>query len=399
MRILVWTAHFLPHIGGVEGFSARLWPRLVTAGHQVQLITCNTNGATDQECIEGVNVLRLKCINLLRSRYPVPILRNAKRLWRKDQFDVIVTNTRFFLTSFAGARIALRSGCPYVHMEHGSGWRVSENPGVNLVTRLVDVTIGRWLLRNATIVCAVSRDAARYCRSLVDRDVRILPNAIDTELFSRPAQRLPICDDVPADHVVLLFAGRLIKAKGFLEFLELAERLQNEKLLFLVAGVGPLSSLVVERAQSNPKVKYLGGIPAERMPQVYQAADIVCHPSYCLEGLPTVILEAGAAGCAVVAARTSGVEEIIPSAQFGTVIAPRDVGQLAQAVITLLNNPTLRASLANNLKSRVREVFDIRVIAARMEEILREAIHANKRQSFQTASWSKGMRKNASVCT
>jgi len=380
MNIVVWTAHFLPHIGGVEKFNAGLWPRFVTRGHRVQIVTCNTDGAANQEWIEGVNVVRQKCVNFLQGRYPVPIARTRPLFSRNEPFDVMVTNTRFFLSSMAGARMAISSRCPYVHVEHGSGWRVSENPGVNLVTRFVDVTMGRWLLRNAAIVCAVSNDSARYCRSLVHRDVRILHNAIDTELFSRPARVRTICLDIPADHVVVLFAGRLIKPKGLLEFLQAAERLRNENVLFLIAGTGPLSSIALESAKKNAKVKYIGGVPADQMPQLYQAAHVLCHPSYYLEGLPSVIMEAGAAGCAVVAASTSGVEEIIASPEFGILIRPKDVGELAHAIATLVKNPSLRASLSQNLKTRVRQLFDVRVVAAQMEEILSEAIAAAKRK-------------------
>ena len=374
MKVIVWTAHFLPHVGGVENFSARLWPKIVEAGHSVKLITCNTDRASFREDFQGVSVVRLSSFNLLSGRYPIPLLWKHRSCFERCDFDVAVTNTRFFLTSFLGARIAKRCRRPLIHVEHGSGWRVTGSFVVNTIVRAVDKTIGRWILGNANVVCAVSSDAASYIRRLVPREVVLLPNGIDTKLFESHDMSLRHEFGISPHETVIVFAGRLVKEKGILEYLQVASQICRNDTHFFVAGSGPLMKHVQEAAQRNPKLHYLGAVPPGEMPRLYSAADIVCHPSYYLEGLPTVVLEAGAAGCCVIAARTTGISDLIPSDEYGLIVDPRNVVQLQTGLTTLIENPNRRQAIADRLRKRIREEFDITLVAKRMEALLTSAL-------------------------
>ena len=71
----------------------------------------------------------------------------------------------------------------------------------------------------------------------------------------------------------------------------------------------------------------------EDMAAVYAAAHIVCLPSY-REGLPTVLLEAGACGCALVTTDVPGCREVVRDGETGLVVPSRDPMALAQAFRT-----------------------------------------------------------------
>jgi len=370
VKILVWTAHFLPHVGGVENFSARLWPLIAAKGHSVYLFTCNTERAQAEEMYNGVYVYRLDSLSLLAKRFPIPYPRSYGRILRDIDFDVAVTNTRFFPSSLIGALQAKERARPYVHIEYGSGWYVTPNPFVNAVVKLWDVSFGRYILRNASAVAAVSTSAAEYCCSLGARGVHIVPNAIDTSRFdgADPSMRreLGLANDVR----VVLFAGRLIREKGIELFLRLAREMSNAKAFFLVVGEGPLTPMVKRAASACKNLAYLGKVNIADMPKVYASADIVCHPSWYLEGLPTVLLEGGAAGCALVAARTTGVPDIIPSSDYGFVVKPRDYESLKAAVGSLILDAEKCKRLGQAIRQRVREEFDIQRVAFRVESLL-----------------------------
>jgi len=158
------------------------------------------------------------------------------------------------------------------------------------------------------------------------------------------------------------------------EYLQVANLLRRNNTHFIIAGTGPLTDLVKDAAQKNDKLHYLGPVPHHEMPRLYSAADIVCHPSYYLEGLPTVILEAGAAGCCVIAARTTGISDLIPSDEYGLIVDPRNVVQLQTALTTLIDNPNRRQAVADRLRKRIREEFDITLVAKRMEALLTSAL-------------------------
>lgn len=374
MRILVWTAHFAPHLGGVENFTRSLFSRLAKKGHHVTLLTCNTNQACQTECLDGIQVYRYTSLNLLGSRYPIPLTLSRFSKALRESYDVCVTNTRFFPTTWLGCRFALRKGIPYLHIEHGSGWEVSESWVVNQIVRIVDHSIGAYVLSRASAVGAVSTDVQKYCRSLGRAHSLLIPNAIDTGKFSwdREAAR----DDLGITHkpLAILFAGRLVENKGILCFLQAAARLTAEGLIFIVAGDGKLRSTVEIASRKCPSILYLGPLAHDVMPKAYAAADIVCHPSFCREGLPTVLLEAGASGRPLIAADAPGVRDIIPDERYGVIIPPRDPDALAGAIRKLVANNDLRIRLAAAVQDRVRKFFDLEVVATNVERLLQSLV-------------------------
>jgi glycosyltransferase involved in cell wall biosynthesis len=94
----------------------------------------------------------------------------------------------------------------------------------------------------------------------------------------------------------------------------------------------------------------------EDMVGVYAAAHVVCLPSY-REGLPTVLLEAAACGCALVATDVPGCREVVRDGDTGLLVPPRDPMALAAALRTLILDPALRARLSAAARKRVAEEF------------------------------------------
>jgi glycosyltransferase involved in cell wall biosynthesis len=82
----------------------------------------------------------------------------------------------------------------------------------------------------------------------------------------------------------------------------------------------------------------------EEIPKYMVAADVFVLPSIS-EGLPVVILEAMACGVPVIASRTSGIPDVIMDKYNGLLVQPRDAQDLANAIIAVLTNKTLRNSL------------------------------------------------------
>jgi len=141
-------------------------------------------------------------------------------------------------------------------------------------------------------------------------------------------------------------------------------------ILFLVLSIVTLPPMVKRAASACKNLAYLGKVNIADMPKVYASADIVCHPSWYLEGLPTVLLEGGAAGCALVAARTTGVDDIIPSSDYGLVVKPQDYEWLKGAVGSLILDVEKRKRLGQAIRQRVREEFDIQRVALLVESLL-----------------------------
>jgi glycosyltransferase involved in cell wall biosynthesis len=124
------------------------------------------------------------------------------------------------------------------------------------------------------------------------------------------------------------------------------------------------------RTAGRQDVHLLGFVPPREVRSLLGECDLFAHPSSYPEGLPTSILEAGAAGAAVVATPMGGTAEIITSAQLGTLVPPRDVAALAHAVAALLDDAPRRAALGAALRERVRAVFEWERVADAAEREL-----------------------------
>jgi glycosyltransferase involved in cell wall biosynthesis len=354
MRIVFFTAFGPPHKGGVERYSVAFARRLDAAGHDVTIVTCNTEDAAGTEQLGGVVIRRLPCRVFASGQFPVPRTGAALRLLRRlraDPPDVVATYTRFYATSllgFAASRLAHR---PLYHLERGS--MTYRGPGrvVNAASAVVDRTWGRLILGRAERVFAASEEVRRFVRDLGSREAQILGPRVDTAVF-RPdpaarddwRRRLGIRDD----QLAVVYCGRLVATKGVWDLDAAFRELDDERAVVVYAGDGPERA----RLRTGPRVLCTGELDDAGVAGVLNAADVFVNPSH-NEGLPNTVLEAGAVGVAVVATDAGGTREIVRGPDEGVVVAPGDVTALRDAIAGLLADPSRRASVAGALRRHV----------------------------------------------
>lgn len=118
----------------------------------------------------------------------------------------------------------------------------------------------------------------------------------------------------------VLFAGRLLKSKGFDKFLDLAEVFASSDLVFQVAGsLSELSSelkIRFEYLQKKGLISYLGY--RRDIEEVFFSSDLFVFPSSYNEGLPRALMEALASGCVVFSSRFNSHEHFIEASDFNT---------------------------------------------------------------------------------
>ena len=150
-----------------------------------------------------------------------------------------------------------------------------------------------------------------------------------------------------------LYAGRLTEEKGVEVVLAAARLLPGRRLR--ICGDGPLLPVLRDAAAELPWVELLGHLPPARMQAELQQARVVVVPSRWYENFPYAVLEAQAAGRAVVASAIGGIPEQITDGQDGRLVPPNDPAALANAVAALLDNPEQAAALGRAGAARVRQ--------------------------------------------
>lgn len=296
MRIAFIVNNYPPRVGGVELHVRNLATHLRDQGHIITVITLSDQPVS--ACEEGIEVIRLPEHLRIAETLGFPpfgAVRRVARILRERAVEVVSVHTRFFPMTWVGLRSAKRVGAVVIHTEHGSDHVVSNSAAIALVSRLVDHTVGRYVLLHATSVVGVSENVVAFVQRLSGRaNADVFYNAIN------PAPDW--LDRTRRDHVV--FVGRLVPGKGADVFIEMLALLEADGRSFTaeVLGDGPgLSELAaqVSRAGLDGRVVLRGRVePAEVSDAL--AGAILVNPSTLAEGFQTTLLEALEVGGSVV---------------------------------------------------------------------------------------------------
>jgi len=197
----------------------------------------------------------------------------------------------------------------------------------------------RETLNTAEGVFCVSDALTEKASTLTDhRKVETIPIGADPERFPTDQRdRLRRELDIPTDATVVLFVGRFIRRKGIPELTEALGQLDTDDtvLAFLGHDTEMLDELESAVAESDFSTRYIyTGVTSLAVRRWFALADLLLLPSRA-EGRPTVVYEAMASETAVLSTRVGGVPEQVVDGKTGTLIPPRDIDVLRDALESL----------------------------------------------------------------
>jgi glycosyltransferase involved in cell wall biosynthesis len=309
--------------------------------------------------IKNLGILRRKYVSLtgLLNRLTKNI--NAylflSQLHKNYRFELVYSNT---LAVVVGAYWAKRN-----QLSHS--WHIHEilhgpSPLVRFLGFLLD--------HSTPCPIAVSHAVAAHWQPYLKRSkIQVIHNGISYEPFLKAMPRLKSELDLSESSVLVGMIGRINPGKGQLFFLQLAEILiksHPEAHFVLVGdpfpGYEPILEevkRVIREKRLEKRVSYLGF--REDIPMVMASLDIFVLPSILPDSLPTVVLEAMAAGKPVIATRSGGASEMVLEGKTGFLIPIHDVGSGTQVLEKLISNPNLRREIGNLGRKRVLEDFSV----------------------------------------
>ena len=211
MRLALVINTYPPRLGGLENHVAALAQGLRDLGHEVWVLTLSD--APDLRDDDGVRVLTGRGYLPIAEVISFPRVgttRRIARFLREKRIDIVGTHTRFFPMSLVGLRAAHMVGIPVIHTEHGSGFVANPSPIIFAGSRAVDLTMGRYVLRHADRLLAISAQSAAFVKRLGGVDAEVFHNAIPAPEPSPSAPERP-------GHLV--FVGRVVAGKGWDAFL------------------------------------------------------------------------------------------------------------------------------------------------------------------------------------
>jgi len=259
--------------------------------------------------------------------------------------------------------LARASGCKTIFHLHGGTFRqyALERSGV-LMRRWI-----RHTLERSSLVIALSDSWAAFLRNFAPKArVAVVPNAVplpDEAAGAAGGAAIP---------GRILFLGRLEPAKGTAELLDAVALLAPRfpQLRLVMGGNGDLDGFqrgAAERGIAD-RIALPGWLDAAARDAELARASVFCLPSHA-EGLPMAVLEAMAAGKAVVASSVGGIPELVQDGVNGLLVPAHDAAALAAALARLLDDDSLRRQLGVQARATVEARYSTRAVCGRLAAI------------------------------
>lgn len=320
----------------------------------------------------GIPIVEIKDA---RSAHRIWLLRRLAKAWRAD----VIFSANFFMNGYAAATAkltaaaavgSLRNSPNKAHVGHlPLYWRLLCTYGVDELVCNSQVT--------ANDLCGQYRMLSR---------VRVIPNGVNVPDEAaintwRASSKAVLSWREP--ELIVGFVGFLGPQKNvqllIRAFGELAGQFTTGRLV--IVGDGParteLETLVAALALQK-RVQFLGRYPLAE--QLMPAFDTLCLPSD-YEGMPNVLLEAGAVGLPVVASRVAGIPEVVLDGETGILFPAGDLNALIECLRKILSDSRTRCIMGNAARKRMQDEYSVELLVARYSslfESLSEKAHNSR---------------------
>lgn len=338
-HVLFVVGVYAPMIGGVESHVAHLAKALRAAGHQVTVATITGEpGDRDEDGIRIVRLPRRFDVGGIVAFPPVGTVRRIARLAKEHGVTAVSTHTRLFPMSFVGSRVARKAGIIHIHTEHGSDHVRGVSRLVGLASRIVDATMGRFILRQADHVLGVSEAVVAFVRQLAGVDADVFYNAIDSGDWKHTSRA-----GAPGPRRAV-FVGRMVPGKGWEDFVSafgaLGDAARGSVEGHLLGGGPDLEACrrLVGAAGLDDVVTVHGAVSPAAV-RATLADGVLVNPTRLAEGFQTTLLEALSVGAEIVSYPVPGLEALIADGAPVAVVPRGDVGGLAAAILTAVREP------------------------------------------------------------
>ena len=359
MKIGLVTPYVYPLPGGVNDHVGHLYEALRARGHDVRILSAS-HGL--QRSSEG-DVIRIGKGFSVPSNGSMGTITVSPRY--RSQIQAVLDREQFDLLHFHEPFVPLLAV-----------FTLRESRSVNIATfhayagYAPGYQLGGKMLgpvaRNLHGRIAVSAAARHFADRYLPGDYKVIPNGVDLRRFAHAVPMARWQDGRPN----ILFVGRLEPRKGLLPLLKAYRILRKGGFdcRLLVVGSGPQEREARRYVMTRrlPDVEFLGRVSDGDKVQLFKTADVYASPATGRELFGIVLLEAMAAGTAIVCSDIHGYKGVVKRGEQALLVPPGEPKPLAEAIQRLLADAGLRERMGASGLERVVE-FGWEQIGARVE--------------------------------
>jgi phosphatidylinositol alpha-mannosyltransferase len=331
-------------------------------------------GETKRHDIERIHSLSKNVkvrYNGNRLSIPLPVSkRKLKELLAREKFDVLHVQMPY--SPMLAQRII--NSAPELAVIVGTFHVLPYSKSTRVGNKALSLSLRRSLKKFDKIF-AVTSAAKKFAEKTYRINCDILPNVVDVARFKN-AGPLPKYSD---DTRTVMFLGRLVPRKGAMALIRAAEVLSNRENLpefrVVMCGKGPLEAELKQYASDHNLgglVEFTGFVPEAIKPNMMASADVMVYPSSGGESFGIVLLEAFAAGAAVLAGDNPGYRSVLePKPEL--LFDPKNIHELADRIEHFLTDDAARNQISTWEKNYVKQ-FDVAVVGEQLIKTYRQLL-------------------------
>lgn len=355
---------------GAESVVVRSLADLRDAGVEPVLVTLNTR--RDGPLAEEVRAAGIRRIDVDARRMVDPgAIRRLVAAFRRERFAVAHANDQDSI--ILGGLLRRLTGTPLVVSRHVLV-EPAEDARERVRARLV-LEVARRAADHVIVVADAVATALSAQTGIPAERITAVHNGVELAAYAPDAgERAAVRAELgwaPDTRAVLMVAW-FRPDKGHELLADVVPRVASRipGVRFALAGTGPRLAETRRRlAPYGDTVQFLGH--RADVPALLRAADVLLLPSWS-EALPTVVIEAGAAGRPVVASDVGGTREIVEDAVTGHLVPPGRADDVADRLVDVLADPSAAQKMGRLAHERIAAHFTVRAQARATVDVYRE---------------------------
>ena len=322
--------------------------------------------------------IKTHVINTLKP-FDFRVFGQVKKLMKQEDIQLLHAHgTRACSNTYYPAK---QLNIPLIYTVHG--WSFHDNQKEWI--RRIRIMGERLLVKRAAVTVCVSDSNRQEGSNYFDfKKSIVIKNGINQVRFNPEKSFKDIRAElgVNKEEILVGFIARVTLQKNPLLLIKAFAKIARDlPVKLLIVGDGDLKKDAVDLATSlKIEDKILFQPFRQDIPDLLNALDIYCLPSL-WEGLSIALLEAMAMRKAIVATPVNGTKEVIMHMQNGILVPVNDVDALADAFVLLVNDPSLRAQIAQQAYQTLSQEFNTQTMVHKIEDLYTQVStnHSNKK--------------------
>ncbi|EDW35452.1 GL17279 [Drosophila persimilis] len=333
MRICMVSDFFYPSIGGVEEHVYNLAQMLLSLGHKIVVLTHAYGDCSGIRYVtHGLKVYYLPikvCYNqciLPTAVCNVPMLR---AVLLRERVEIVHGHSAFSALAHEALMVGSLLGLKTVFTDHSLFGFADLSAA--LTNNLLEVNLS--MVNHAICVSHIGKENTVLRARVAKHRVSVIPNAVDTALFTPDASQRPSNDTIN-----IVVASRLVYRKGIDLLAGVIPRFKNtHNVNFIIVGDGPKRDLleeIREKTNMQDRVEIVGAVEHVKVRDVLVRGHIFVNTSlteaYCM-----AIVEAASCGLQVVSTSVGGIPEVLPKSLI--LLAEPDIDAIHSAILVAID--------------------------------------------------------------